>query len=64
MASVLRSFGEACELRLSKDVLPFASRFIFDLFELEFGKTKSKGIGRLVVRFTTDKYRHLKRAGV
>jgi hypothetical protein len=59
LAIILRSFGTTDELRLPHEVLPFAARFIFDLFELEFGKTKSRGIGRLVIRFTSDPSRHL-----
>lgn len=59
MAKSLRYFAHDLDDDLHAKDFPFAPRFIFDLFELEFGKCPSRDIGKLIVRYTADSTRHL-----
>jgi hypothetical protein len=60
LAKYLRYFAHDFEAGLLVNGLPFSTNFIFDLFELEFGKCPSKGITKLLVHFVEDRSRHLR----
>jgi hypothetical protein len=59
LGKYLRYFAVDFDRRPLGGAFAFAPGFVFELFEVEFGKCPSKEIVKLLVRFTEDASRHL-----